>query len=154
VPPVVVARAVHGYAHGVGEEPEWVAAIRGWYAGRGPSAVDVLDPVLSPDFVWIPPGRDNPLQAVYRGGDGMRRFLEAMGGWNQRAWPELLDLVTGERYAVAIVEGAAKRARDGHEDRWQFLHRWRAEDGLITECRAFVDDQRRYDEFYAPPQPA
>jgi ketosteroid isomerase-like protein len=135
----------------VSEEPDWVAAIRGWYAGGGPSAVDSLEPFLSPRFVWIPPGYDNPLQRVYEGGEGMRSVLAAMGEWNERAWPQLVDLVSDDTYAVAVVVGAAKRARDGREESWEFMQRWRAEDGLIAECRAFVDDQRRYDDFYAPP---
>ena len=135
-------------------EAAWVAAIRAWYEGYGPAAVDALDPVLSPDFVWIPPGRDNPLQEVYRGGEGMRRFLRAMGDWSESVQPTVLDLVSDDRYLVAIVEAIARRAHDGHEERWQFMHRWRAEESLIVEFRAFVDDQQRYDDFYTPPAAA
>jgi ketosteroid isomerase-like protein len=134
----------------MGDEPAWAAAIRGWYSGYGADAVDALDPVLSPDFVWIPPGSRNPLQDVYRGGEGMRRFLRLMAEWTDRVEPTLLELVVGERFAVGVVDAMARRARDGREERWEFVHRWRAEAGLIVEFKAFVDDQRRYDEFYAP----
>jgi hypothetical protein len=76
-----------------------------------------------------------------------------MGDWTDSVRPMVQDFLSDDRYLVAIVEATARRARDGHEERWEFMHRWRAEEDLIVEFRAFVDDQRRYDEFYAPADP-
>lgn len=140
----------HGAVPAFHDRESCVHALRAMYASRGDEAVAALEPVLSPDFVFHPAGRASELQGAYQGAEGMKDFLRRQSAWTADSWwPEVQDLTVGERHVIAVVEVRPRRASDDLEESFQILHRWRIQDGRITEFRSFVHDQERYDRFHS-----
>lgn len=130
--------------------PALVDALRAMYALSGSEAAGVLEPWLAQDFEFIPGGTsESTLQKTYIGRDGFLEFLEAQAAWTGATWwPQLDELLIGERWIVAVVFVTATRARDGRTVEFQIIHRWSVDGDVIVACRSFNDDQRRYDDFH------
>ena len=58
-----------------------------------------------------------------------------------------IDILAGDAHAVALVVVEARR--HGQTAAIRLVHVWHIEHGCATELHSYVDDQYRYDAFFA-----
>jgi ketosteroid isomerase-like protein len=103
--------------------------------------------LFSPDFVFVPAGKQSLLAGVRRGPEEILRFTEQQMEMTDGTWvPRPYDVLAGDRHVAVLVTVTATRR--GRSVQFRLVHVWQIEDGVARELRSYVDDQYRYDEFF------
>ena len=114
--------------------------------GRGDGAA-VMD-ALADDVVWHVPGT-NVLSRDYRGKPEVAGFfakVRELSGGSVRT--ELLDLLDGEDFGIALVRVFAEREGKTLDGQFQAFT-YRIEDGKIAEFWFMVEDRYAVDAFWS-----
>ncbi|WP_073480361.1 nuclear transport factor 2 family protein [Streptoalloteichus hindustanus] len=115
-------------------------AERAYFAAGGPGVADFADVArfLAPDVVlYSAPGL--PYGGVWRGHEGMERFLAAMAGcWESVEFLDRTHVAEGDR--VAVFLRVVFRARNGRELETTLLQMNTVRNGLVTEFRPYYWD--------------
>jgi hypothetical protein len=122
--------------------------VRGWFVAQARSDEAAVRQALADDVVWHVPGR-SPLSADYRGPDEVPAFLARPRELsNGTVRPEVLDVMAGDDYAIALVRVHAEREGkklDGSLQAWTF----RIAEGRIAEFWFLVEDRYEVDAFWS-----
>ncbi|HEY5641112.1 MAG TPA: nuclear transport factor 2 family protein [Dehalococcoidia bacterium] len=122
--------------------------IRGWFAAQARGEEATVRSALADGILWRVPGR-SPLSADYRGPDEVLAFLARPRELsNGTVRPQILEIMAGDGYAVALVRVYAEREGkklDGSLQAWTF----RIVDGRIAEFWFLVEDRYEVDAFWS-----
>ncbi len=122
--------------------------VRGWFVAQARGDEAAVRAALADDIVWHVPGR-SPLSADYRGPDEVLAFLARPRELsNGTVRPQVLDVMAGDDYAIALVRVHAEREGkklDGSLQAWTF----RIAEGRIAEFWFLVEDRYEVDAFWS-----
>ena len=122
--------------------------VRGWFVAQARGDEAAVRAALADDIVWHVPGRSPP-SADDRGPDEVLAFLarpRALSHGTVR--PQILDVLAGDDYAIALVRVHAEREGkklDGSLQAWTF----RISEGRIAEFWFLVEDRYEVDAFWS-----
>lgn len=122
--------------------------VRRFFDAQQRGDAPVLMDLLANDVVWHVPGK-NLLSRDYRGKSEVAGFwahVRELSGGSVRA--EMLDILGGESYGIAMVRVFAEREErrlDGSFQAWTY----RIEDGKIAEFWFLVEDRYAVDAFWS-----
>ena len=122
--------------------------VRRWFVAQAGGDQAAVREALADDIVWHVPGR-SPLSGDYRGPDEVLSFLarprELSDGTVR---PQILDVMAGDDYAIALVRVHAEREGkklDGSLQAWAF----RIAGDRIAEFWFLVEDRYQVDAFWS-----
>ena len=100
------------------------------------------------DLLFVPAGKQSRLAGVRRGGRALLQFMADQQALTDGTWiPRPIDILASDDHAVALV--AVEARRHGQTEVFRLVHVWHIEHGCATELHSYVDDQYRYDAFFA-----
>jgi ketosteroid isomerase-like protein len=123
-----------------------VEFLREFYSGFERGDLQTLARLVSPDFLFVPAGKDNPLAGERRGPGAMLDFARKQLEMTEGTWiPRPYDVLVGRDHAAVLVRVDAKRGE--RRCTFHLVHVWRIVQGVGTELRSLVDDLYAYDSF-------
>ena len=100
------------------------------------------------DLRFVPAGKQSQLAGERRGGRAVLQFMADQQALTDGTWiPRPIDILASDAHAVALV--VVEASRHGQTAAFRLVHVWHIEQGRATELHSYVDDQYRYDAFFA-----
>jgi uncharacterized protein len=123
------------------------AIVRRMFEAFAAGDVEDLRHVLAPDAVWHIPG-SGIASGDHQGVEAIVKALTlARSSPDHDYRPELIDIATSDRHAIAVYK--ARGERHGKTLELDQLVLMRIEDGIVVEVTAYPRSQSAFDEFWA-----
>jgi uncharacterized protein len=118
-----------------------IAVLRAFYEALNRGDWDAAKTQLSPDFEWEP-DRRHPSAGVYRGPEGMRRFLEEMDAPFDRTVIEAEDILASGDKLVGLLRIRRRPRGSSAEVDIRIGEVWTVRDGQLVHGEGFRQRER------------
>jgi ketosteroid isomerase-like protein len=117
---------------------ENVEVVRRGYEAFSRGDPDAMDAYLAPTFEYTATGTIPGVVGVYRGPEGLRKFLSAFWDEFEDARIELRELIDAGDHVLASITMQGRGKRSGVEARWDIWQLWTLRDGKGVRAQAFT----------------
>jgi ketosteroid isomerase-like protein len=103
---------------------------------RGDIGVAVAN--IAPEFEYISTGVIPGMEEVYRGPEGLRRFLEGFWAEFDDAQAEINEITEADDLVLVLLTLRGRGKRSGVEAGWSIFQLWTVRDGKAVGGQAFT----------------
>jgi uncharacterized protein len=107
---------------------------------RGDSEGMVAD--IAPDFEYVTTGAIPGVGGVYRGPEGLSRFLESFWGEFDEPGLEVRELIEAEDQVLAGLTFQGRGKQSGVATTWDIWHVWTVRGGKVVRGQAFTSREQ------------